>query len=343
MQINSIGFLDSRLDMAKTAKTIIEYCCDVKPGENVIIVTDDAQTRNVYMSLTAAAAAAGAEASLLLFPTPKTDIFGNRIPLPKAMKAVFMDADVVILCGMRAPSLEYYKLVEGEGHVSNARVLTAEGMTEESIIRTTAVDYAAINRETARLIETFNKTSIVHITCPQGTDVTFDVIGAKSAGANGTFKTLDCSIQVPHPDTVEFLPAGRIGTFVGLDKVDGVIKIKSFLGLGISHGLVSLTVEKSRVTEVKGEGAEQWYVETLRRLLFQDENSNFVCEVGIGLNPATRLTGCYEDYGVQGAVRYGFGSNQFVGVKSVFHSDGFCLGVTMELDGKALIKDGEFV
>ncbi|MFC1956158.1 hypothetical protein ACFLWZ_06540 [Chloroflexota bacterium] len=155
--------------------------------------------------------------------------------------------------------------------------------------------------------------------------------GAKSAGANGTFRTLDCSISVPHPNTVEFLPSGRIGTFVGPDKVDDVIKIKSFLGLGITHGLVSLTVEKSRVTKVKGEGAEQWYVETLRRLLFQDENSNFVCEVGIRLNPATRLTGCYEDYGVQGAARYGFGSNHFVGAKSIFHSDGHLGAYTYQI------------
>lgn len=350
MQINSLGFLDSRLDMAKAAKIMVEFCADVKPGENVIITSDDAQSRNVYMSLTAAAATAGAEASLLLYPTPKPEIFGNRIPLPKALKSVLRDADVVFLCGMRTPSFEVYQMVEGEGHVSNARVMMMEGMTEESIIRTIPVDYAAINKKTSELIEVFNRTHLVHVTCPKGTDVTFDITGAQSVGADGTFKKLDYPVSVPHP-TVAFLPAGRIGTVASAGgdplKVNGVIKLKSFLGLGVTYGVISLTIKDSKVTEVNGEGAEQWYVETLRRLLFQDDYSRVAVEIGIGLNPDARLTGCYEDYGLQGAARFGFGETFGHGITlrkgSSFHSDGFTLGVTMELDGKALIKDGEFV
>lgn len=349
MQINSIGFLNSQLDMAKVAKIIVEYCADVKPGENVIIASDDAQSRNVYVSLTAAAATAGAEANLLLYPTPKTDIFGNRITLPKALKSVLRDADVVFLCGMRTPSFEVYRIVEGEERVSNARVIMMEGMTEESIIRTIPVDYAAINKKTSELIDLFNKTHLVHVTCPKGTDVTFDITGSQSVGADGTFKKLDYPVSVPH-SKVAFLPAGRIGTVAATGgkplTVNGVIKIKSFLGLGVTYGVVSLTIKDSKVTEVRGEGAEQWYVETLRQLLFQDGYSRVCVEVGIGLNPAARLTGCYEDYGLEGAARFGFGETFGHGITlrkgSSFHSDGFTLGVNMELDGKALIKDGEF-
>ena len=335
MQINSMGFLNSQLDMAVTAKIIAEYCANIQPGDNVIVISDDAQSRNVYTAITAAAAAAGAEASLLLYPTPKTDIPGDRIEAPRVIESVANGADIIILCGMKIPTHDYRIF-------SEVKVVMMTGMTEESIIRTIPVDYVAINKETSRLISLFNETRQIHVTCSQGTDVTFDTIGAQSQGANGTFRKLAYPMGSAR-ESMHFLPAGRIGTFVGPDKVEGVIKIKSFLGLGITHGLVSLTVEKSRVTEVKGEGAEQWYVETLRRLLFMDENSNFVCEIGVGTNPAARLTGCYEDYGVQGSVRYGFGGSRHFGVDSRLHSDGFILGATMECDGKIVIKEGEYV
>ncbi len=327
-----------RLDMSKAAKTIIEQCIRAQPGEKILVVSDDTQTPDVYMALTGAAATVGAEVTLLLYPTPSTTIPGDRINVPQAVLAAGKQADAIILCGWRLPSWDAYNLVDQ--HQSPARVLMMTGLTEEALIRTTEPSMDAMERTMAELVEVFSRTRQVRVTCPLGTNITMDVTGSPNQVATGRFGSRDARLVAPHGGGIEYLPAGRIGVFTGPGRINGVLYFQSFLGLGLTPGAVRVQVDDSRVTRVDGCGADGWYVDALRQLFAMDENANFCCEVGIGTNPAARLTGCYEDYGAQGPVRFGFGKNHRAGIFSRFHSDSFTLGATMTLDGKPLITDG---
>ena len=341
--VNYSNISGSQADMARSAKMIVEFCADVKEGEKIVVASDDAQSPNVYQSIFNAAHCSGADASLLVFPTPEWNVVGEWVKTPQSLLSIAKSSDCVIYCGVRHLSRDFYDVFESKE--GKSRLLMVQGMSEESIIRTMPIDYANSSSESDKLIELLNRSQKVEVTSPNGTNIVADISDSSSAMARGTFKI--STDGQPHGGKIEFLPAGRIGTFFVNVPINGSIIIDGFLGLGLCNGTVELKVVEGRVSEVIGsEGAEQWYLESLRKLFKLDENANHVGEIGIGLHPKARLVGSYEDYGVRGSIRFGFGnswSKSGKKVASVLHSDCFVMGGTMRIDGKTIISNGEII
>jgi aminopeptidase len=328
------GFLNSQADMAKCAQMIVQDCADVKSDENVLVISDDNQSANVYKSLFNAAHTMGAKATLLITPTPVPAIIGEPAQTPESILAAARAADCVIYCGRSAAGKKLIDLIEFE---KKSRMLIIQKMSEESIIRTTSVDFAEVAAETEKLTGIFEGAKKVEITSRSGTQLTVDITDSKTAVARGSFKIN--TAHAPHNSKIEFLPTGRIGTFFENKSFDGTIVFDSFFELGLSRTGVELSVKNGRVAEVKGRGAEQWYLEALRRLFKLDANANNIGEIGLGTHPKARLVGSYEDFGVLGSIRIGFGSIR--GVKSIFRSGCIFMGGTMKVDGKVLVDNGE--
>jgi 2,5-dihydroxypyridine 5,6-dioxygenase len=330
------GHLDSKADMAKCARKIVEYCADVKPSETIIVISDDSQSDNVYQSIFNAAHSIGAKATLMITPTPEYGIVGEPLQSQESVLAAARIADCVISCGLTSVGKKLLEVIEFE---KKSRMLMVQKMSEDSIIRTTSVDFAQVADETEKLTGTFETAKEVEITSPSGTQITIDITGSRTAVARGSFK-IDTP-HAPHNSRIEFLPSGRIGTFFENKMFNGTIITDSFLDLGVAKAGVELVVKNGRVAEVKGRNADQWYVDSLRALFKLDANANNIGEIGLGTNPRARLVGSYEDFGVLGSIRIGFGS--IGSTKSVFRSGCFIMNGTMKLDGKTLVDHGELV
>lgn len=328
------GYLNSRADMAKCSRKIVEFCADVKPGENVVVTSDDGQSANVYQSIFNAVHSVGAKATLLITPTPEYNIPGEPLQSQESLLAAARTADCLISCGKTSPGKRLLEVIEFE---KKSRMLMVQRMSEDSIIRTCSVDLTQVANETERLAEIFEKAKEVEITSPSGSQLTIDVSGSKTAVARGSFK-IDTA-HAPHNSRIEFLPSGRLGTFFENKRFDGTIVSDSFLDLGLAKAGVEFSVKNGRVVEIKGRSVEQWYVDSLRSLFKLDANANNIGEIGLGTHPSARLVGSYEDFGVLGSIRIGFGS--IGSTKSIFRSSCFIMNGTMKLDGKTLVDHGE--
>jgi leucyl aminopeptidase (aminopeptidase T) len=105
-----------------------------------------------------------------------------------------------------------------------------------------------------------------------------------------------------------------------------------------------LTVEGGRVVDVKGYKPE---VEKLKAVLDKYENASNIAELGIGTSHTTPLPiyGTRRDAARIGTVHFALGRNNDIGGNtwSEIHWDALMSQATVELDGKAVLKNGEMM
>jgi leucyl aminopeptidase (aminopeptidase T) len=127
------------------------------------------------------------------------------------------------------------------------------------------------------------------------------------------------------------------GTAKGVIVIDG-----SIAGIGKLTSPIKETAENGLVISIEG-GAE---ASTLRETLesAKDGKAYNVAELGIGLNPKSRLTGfLLEDESILGSIHIALGTNIFMGgmVKSLMHIDQIILKPSLWLDNDLIIEEGE--
>jgi len=115
-----------------------------------------------------------------------------------------------------------------------------------------------------------------------------------------------------------------------------------YIGIGLLRERVELAVRGGLIAEIRG-GRE---AEALREDLEAkgDPNVYNIAELGVGLNPRSEMTGVMlDDEGVLGSAHIGIGTSITLGgtVKAAVHYDLVLWRPTIELDGEAVIEEGE--
>jgi aminopeptidase len=102
---------------------------------------------------------------------------------------------------------------------------------------------------------------------------------------------------------------------------------------------VRIVVQAGRAIDASG-AAGHWLMETLGA---GGQHGCSLAELGIGTNPAARLTGnVLEDEKAIGTAHIAFGASSGLGGVNAagVHIDGVMLSVRVDLDGHALLQDG---
>jgi leucyl aminopeptidase (aminopeptidase T) len=118
-------------------------------------------------------------------------------------------------------------------------------------------------------------------------------------------------------------------------KIDG-----SMVGVGKLSSPLCIKVADGRIIEIEGKDKDKVHI------LLENERNATLGELGIGTNPAARLTGVIlEDEKIYGTVHIAFGTNiSFGGLnKADCHLDGVILKPTLYLDDILVLENGEFV
>jgi leucyl aminopeptidase (aminopeptidase T) len=128
------------------------------------------------------------------------------------------------------------------------------------------------------------------------------------------------------------------GTAEGILVADASIP---YLGIGVLKEPVKCLVEKGFIARIEG----GYQADILKTDLEsrKDPNSYNIAELGVGLNPESRMTGIMlDDEGVFGSVHIGIGSNITLGgnIKAAIHYDLLMWRATLELDGKVILEGG---
>jgi leucyl aminopeptidase (aminopeptidase T) len=314
--------------LEKACRIAIKDCMGAKKNETVLIVTDE-NKRKIGYALYETALKLGHESLIVEMKSRK--INGEEPPL--YVGDLMKEFDVV-LCPT-TKSLTHTN-ARRTASAKGARVATFPGITEEIMIRGLNADYKKIAALTLKLKKEFEKTKIVRVTSPSGTDITMEITGRKGLPSKGLFHKKGESGNLP---TGETYAAPLEGKSNGVFVVDG-----SMAGVGIVGAKpIKIVVENGLAVSITG-GKE---AKLLNKMLepYGKKGRN-IAEFGVGTNDKARLSGnILEDEKVLGTIHIALGDNKSMGgsVNVPVHLDGIVKKPTVYFDGKMIMKNGNLL
>jgi leucyl aminopeptidase (aminopeptidase T) len=311
-------------DLDRAVSAVVRDCLAVKEGEEVLVVCNPA-TQRLGERLREEAADAGADAVLAVMSERASHAGEPPATVAEAMAA----ADVLL-----APTVQSLSHTAARKRASDngARCATLPGITEDMLARVMSADMEGLRRKGHAVAEALDRASEAHITDSNGTDLRLDLSGrdaipdAGELTERGAFGNLPCGEGF-------ISPAGGNGTLV----IDG-----SIAGIGLVDQPVELVVEGGHLTSARG-GQGMAFMELLTE---HGEEGTTIAELGVGTNEKAMLTGeILEDEKILGTCHIAFGASAGIGgtVQVPVHLDCVVMKPTLELDGEAIVRDGELL
>ena len=341
------------------AETVIQEVCKVKKGERVLIIANPA-TSEVAQNLYTAAEASGALPTLMY--QPERSSFDNATPEVIAAIGANPDVCFSISSNKLgkdpSASANPYKTEDGQTftHIfdylldgkKSMRAVWTPGITVDMMNRAANIDYKELASRCARLTELFKGAKYVHVTAPAGTDIEIPIENRSLLSDDGDFS---------RPGTGGNIPAGEvfISPLVGglkkagsdelNEEYGGVIVFDGSMtfpdGDSILETPIKCTVERSYVKEITGGDEAKRLLKGIteaesRSIQLEKEgklpkgmgeiykkNARNIGELGIGLNPAARITGnMLEDEKAFHTCHFAIGENYDNDAPSLIHLDG---------------------
>lgn len=315
----------SLLGLMRGARIAVETCMAVKPGEEVLVVTDTGKLR-IAEALAYAAGSLGAEVSIItMLPRER-----SGLEPPRAVAKAMLGADVVLMPTTRSLSHTEARRKASE---AGARIASMPGITEEMMSTGgMTADYEQVAALTEAVANALEGRREAHLITPSGTDLKMSIEGRGVLRDTGLYH---------RPGDFGNLPAGEACLAPVEGTAEGVLVIDR-MGSIVTRPL-EVRVEAGRAVDFKGPDADR----LLELLRSADENAYNIAELGIGTNPKARLRGVVlEDEKVLGTVHVAFGDNRsFPGgrVASSIHLDAILLKPTLYVDGEPLMRDGRLL
>jgi leucyl aminopeptidase (aminopeptidase T) len=251
----------------------------------------------------------------------------------------------------------FHLQLDGE---KTCRSFWSPSTTVESFVRTVPIDYTVLQQRCAAIKKILDEAVEVHVNAPGGTDISIGLKGRKGKSDDGNFSA---------PGSGRNLPAGETfispenGTAQGRICFDGSISVNE--GEIIINNPIECIVKDGFVKEIHGKEEAAKLLQTIEaaeRKAYEFErdgkllpgngeiyarNARNIGELGIGLNPAARITGkMLEDEKAFHTCHFAIGQNYDEDAPSLIHLDGLVKNPTITAiypDGtRHLIeKDGE--
>jgi leucyl aminopeptidase (aminopeptidase T) len=311
-------------DLDRAVRAVVRDCLRVKQGEEVLVIANPA-TQHLGERMREEAADVGGDAVLALI----SERVSHAAEPPRSVADAMAAADVIL-----APTLQSLSHTAARKRASEAgaRCATLPGVTEEMLARVMSADMGGLRRKGHAIAAALDRASEAHVSSANGTDLRLDLSGRKAipdAGElteTGAFGNLPCGEGY-------IAPVGGHGTLV----IDG-----SMAGVGLVDEPVELVIEGGHLTSARG-GQGMAFMELLAE---HGEDGTNVAELGIGTNERAKLTGeILEDEKILGTCHVAFGASAAIGgtVQVPVHLDCVVMKPTVELDGEAIVGDGELL
>ena len=314
-------------ELYSAAMIAVRDCMGTVAGEKVLVVTDE-PLRPIGYALFAASRDLDTETMLVEIRPRASNGAEPPAPVAEMMKAVD-----VVLCPT-SKSLTHTD-ARRAASAAGARVGTLPGVTEAIMVRCMNADYHRIAERTFSLCALLERSSVVRVKAPSGTDVTMPIAGRQAHASSGLFRQKGQWGNLP---TGEAYLAPLEGRSQGVVVVDG-----SMAGVGLTKTPIRITVKDGYAEAIEG-GAE---ADRLIALLEpHGRDARTVAEFGIGTNDKAILTGVIlEDEKVMGTIHIAFGDNKSMGgsVRVASHLDGLIRRPTVWLDEMKIMEDGRLL
>ena len=315
--------------MAFAANRLINQVVQVKQGEMVVIVTDTDRPRIITQALAYSAISAGGK--VVIVTMESQEIGGAEVPAPVA--AAMAAAQVVI--NQSTHSITHTVAVR-EAMKKGARVANLRNVTEEMMVKGgITADYQQVKRITENMARLLTEADVIRLTTPEGTDLTIRTAGRSAIAQTGF---------VTRPGELSGLPDGE-ATLAPLERLTEGVIVSPYIAdqIGEITEPFRMEIRKGRITSVTG-GKQ---AKELKRILESrdDAGYNAASQFALGTNPACRVIPNTREISKKlGTAHIAIGDNISLGGKSkgTYHIDIVFLNVSVYLDGKCIVKDGEY-
>ena len=318
------------IDLTRSADLIVRRLLAVAPGEQVAIVCDPHSEMAMANALAGVVESVGAEFTVLTMPTRE---LVRKNYLGPVIEASLLHADCLIGLTGASGAPTYARSVK---ELYNARKLRGMSMVMRNVDNFTRggarADYDALFEEGQRLAELWRPAERIHVTTPNGTDITADI--------KGEDVIVECGFAT-EPGQEAAFSDGEVSQMPSAGSAEGVLVIDGPMAYyGMPARPVTLRVKGGKIVEIEGDTTQ---AVGLRGVIEKVGNADNLAEFGIGLNPLSRRNGHFqEEKKARGNVHAALGDNQFYGgdIQSAVHIDMVMYRPTVTLDERVIVADG---
>lgn len=309
--------------LLKAAKIVVDDCLSVKPGERVVVVTDEPcriVASAIWMALKR-------KTDPVLIEIFSRSIHGEEPPVLVA--EMLKACDVFIAPTSRSLTHTQARI---NANKSGARGATMPGITVETVLRTLNADYRRVANLTKKVTAMLNSAHRAVIRSELGTALELDLKHRTGMPDTGI---------VREKGGFSNLPAGEAYIAPIETRSQGVVVVDgSFAPIGAITEPVTLRIENGAITGIRGSR------EMSAIFKQHGKKERTLCEFGIGTNYKATISGnVLEDEKVQGSIHVAFGNNLAFGGKNRarIHLDAVIRKPSVWLDDQPIIKKGRFL
>lgn len=350
---------------------VCEDVCKIKKEERVLIIANPS-TSEIAQNFYQASEACGAQTTLI-YQREKTS-FDNANK--EVLAAIATNPDVCFsISGIKLgkdpeAAAKPYKTETGQEftHIfdflldgkKSMRGVWTPGITADMMERTANIDYTELRSRCKKLEGLFKGAVRVHVTAPSGTDLIISVENRSLMFDDGDFTKPGSGGNIP---AGEVFISPVVGGSEGLIVYDGSMTFSD--GDSILETPITCRVTSGFVSQISGGKEAERLLKTIteaetRSLQMEKDkklgegqgeiykkNARNIGELGIGLNPAARITGnMLEDEKAFHTCHFAIGENYDNDAPSLIHLDGVVRNPTITLiyaDGKerVILDEGE--
>jgi leucyl aminopeptidase (aminopeptidase T) len=320
------------VDAPRGFANVLDRCLAVRPGEQVLMLTDEGTDLDVVAGLVAGIEARSGVAVVSRMPEPALP--GSEPP--STIAAAMREAGAVIeLTSLFIGSSSARRVATQMG----VRYLAMPGVRLDTFRDDgpLAVDFDAIRSDAERVGAAWGQATTFRLTTPAGTDLRGSVEGRPGRVLHGLARE-DGDYMAP-PDI-------EAGTAPVETSSEGTVVVDAdllFMGQGPLPSPVVLRFAEGELVVVEGEEAGRLH-EMLARCA--DDRMSNLAEVSMAFNPSGRVCGvAMETESSRGTAHIALGNSIAYGgaVDAVAHLDCVMREATLELDGRPVMVAGELV
>jgi leucyl aminopeptidase (aminopeptidase T) len=319
-------------DLVRAARKLLHESLELKRHENFLIVADTHQRRSVIEAFYTAAHADGFAVQAIVYPT-----VDNQREIPRTVVEALKGTDAALLIPTRS-----FLYTKGMGEVRSAatcpRFLISTDLNEDTLLGVLRIDYGLHKRRCTDLLGLWSKARTVHITSPEGTDLTMSIEGRAVLAHDGVSS---------EPREEDDIPGGIAFAIPDEYSSEGTVVFDGSIAppLGVLKSPIHCTVRGGKIVKIEGGDDARRFAAWLAG--YNDPSSYHIVELGVGVNPNATLSGVPgPDESIAGVIHLGIGDNTgFPGGRIVgpSHTDAMIMNGAMTVDGREIIRNAQFV